>query len=172
MMRIGELARRAGVPTSTLRYYEEQGLLVPAAREDSGYRVYDCGALGRIAFIRRAKSLGLSLGEIRRLVRESSDPYADQAHLRHTIAHKLADTRSRIAELETLRRELEALYVRLDRGLPPCGHIGDCEYWLPTEEEVNRMDAAVRQAEGCTCCGCPCPDDGTCDCCDCPNPRC
>ncbi len=171
-MRIGELARRAGVSTSLLRYYEEQGLLGPAARTEAGYRVYGADSLGRIGFIQRAKSLGLSLREIRQLVEESADSDTEQARLRHAIAHKLADTRSRIAELETLRRELEALYVRLDRGVPPCGHIGDCECWLPTEKEVKRMANEVSNVEACTCCCCPCPDDEPCTCCECPDPNC
>ncbi|CCF82832.1 heavy metal-responsive transcriptional regulator [Nitrolancea hollandica] len=167
-MRIGELARAAAVSTSLLRYYEEQGLLGPAARSETGYRQYGPDAIGRLAFIQRAKSLGLTLREIRSLVQEPGDAEADLARLRHIIAHKLADTKQRIAELTALQGELEGLYFRLGRCTTPCDeHIGNCDCWLPTGEEVKQMIADVRKAECCTCCDCPCRcDDGTCTCCD------
>lgn len=177
-MRIAEIARRVGVAPSTLRYYEEQGLVSPDARTEAGYRVYGARALCRLRFIRRAKALGLSLREIRRLVQEPSDPSTDLARLRHAIAHKLADTRRRIEELEALRGDLEAMYERLGRGgAVTCGHVGDCDCWLPTEKEVRQM-ADVHNSEDCPCCGCPCPGEGDCTCpcddgcpcCGCPCP--
>jgi DNA-binding transcriptional MerR regulator len=165
-MRIGELAKAGAVSPSLLRYYEEQGLLTPATRTESGYRLYGAEALGRLGFIQRAKSLGLTLREIRQLVQEPGDTTTDLARLRHAIAHKLAATKQRVAELEALQDELEGLYLRLGRGAAPCGHIGSCECWLPTREEVKQMIAAVREA---ACCPCSCDDcdDDFCTCCDC-----
>jgi DNA-binding transcriptional MerR regulator len=64
-MRIGELATRFGLNPKTIRYYEEIGLLPRAERSDSGYRLYDEHDVERLGFIRRAKTLGLSLDEIR-----------------------------------------------------------------------------------------------------------
>ena len=63
-LEIGALARRAGVTASALRFYEAQGLL-SGARSDSGRRRYPRTTLRRVAFIRVAQSVGLSLGEIR-----------------------------------------------------------------------------------------------------------
>ena len=167
-MRIGELAKAGAVSTSLLRYYEEQGLLNPVTRTETRYRLYGSDAIGRLAFIQRAKSLGLTLREIRSLVQEPGDAATDLARLRHIIAHKLADTKQCIAELEALQDELEALYLRLGHLAVSCGHVGDCQCWLPTGKEVKQMNAAVRKAECCTCCDCPCQcDDGTCTCCDC-----
>ncbi|MEX2598539.1 MAG: MerR family transcriptional regulator [Dehalococcoidia bacterium] len=165
-MRIGELAGKAGVSTSLLRYYEEQGLLQPA-RTESGYRQYPPEAFGRLGFIKRAKTLGLSLDEIRQLLRDPVPAEQALARLRHVIAHKLVDTQRRIAELETLRTELETLHVRLGRSGPPCGHLGECACWLPTQEEVTQMTIEVREAACCDCCdesACTCCEDG-CDCC-------
>jgi len=65
-MQIGELARRAGIHASALRYYETIGLIVPAARV-GGRRVYDEAALQRLAVIVMAKELGFTLAEIREL---------------------------------------------------------------------------------------------------------
>jgi DNA-binding transcriptional MerR regulator len=166
-MRIGELAKAGAVSTSLLRYYEEQGVLSPTTRTESGYRLYGAEAIGRLGFIQRAKSLGLTLREIRQLVEEPGDGATDLARLRHAIAHKLADTKQRIVELEALQDELEGLYLRLARGAAPCGHIGNCECWLPTGEEVKQMITAVHEAACCPCPGDDC-DDGSCTCCDCP----
>jgi DNA-binding transcriptional MerR regulator len=65
--RISELARRTGVSASTLRFYEQAGLL-SAARTASGYRVYDEQAVRRLEFVGAAKLLGLPLEEIRDLL--------------------------------------------------------------------------------------------------------
>src|SRR6478735_9410628 len=65
--RISQLAARSGVPATTLRFYEEAGLL-PADRTPSGYRVYGEDAVERLAFISSAKLLGLALEEIRELL--------------------------------------------------------------------------------------------------------
>ena len=68
LLRIGELAARAGASADTVRYYERLRLLGPPARSESGYRLYSAVELGRLRFIRRAKRLGLSLEEIRSLL--------------------------------------------------------------------------------------------------------
>lgn len=68
-MTIGELARRTGLRTSALRYYEEQGLLQPAARTEAGYRLYNANAEQTVRFIGRAQRLGFSLADIQQLLR-------------------------------------------------------------------------------------------------------
>ena len=166
-MRIGELGKAVGIAPSALRYYEEAGLLDAAERTASGYRVYGPAAVGRVQFIQRAQGLGLSVREIRQLIDSPKAGSAEERQsLRHVVAHKLAETKNRVLELERLRTELEALYVRLDRAtVAECGHLGDCGCWLPTEEEVMKMKNEVEATEGCTCCGCT---EAGCDCgCDC-----
>ncbi|HLF91241.1 MAG TPA: MerR family transcriptional regulator [Anaerolineales bacterium] len=68
MISIGQLAKQAGVRTSALRYYEEQGLLTPAGRNESGYRYYAPEALQILRFIQRAQRLGFSLNDIHTLL--------------------------------------------------------------------------------------------------------
>ena len=172
-MRIGELAKLAGISTSALRYYEEAGLLGPAARTEAGYRVYGPEAVGRLQFVRRAKALGLSLQEIRQLLASpAADVGTERDRLRHLVAHKLAETRARIAELQALDQELESLYVRLLRGPgPECGHVGDCGCWLPTEEEVKAMATEVACCDELCCVGCACSQGQSCNCADCPCNR-
>ena len=170
-MRIAELARQAGLSTATLRFYENEGLLRPAGRTESGYRVYDEGALQRVGFIQRAKALGLTLREIHQLAHEPADSSVEKARLRHALVHKLADTERRIAELETLRSELRDQLERLS-AVPTCGHVGDCGCWLPTREEVIQMAKNEADDATCTCCVCTCPSDDDCTCCGCPDPNC
>ena len=61
---IGQVADRTGFSTSSLRYYEGIGLVVPAGRSDAGYRMYDASVLTRLSFVARAKQLGCTLEEI------------------------------------------------------------------------------------------------------------
>src|SRR3977135_4682399 len=64
-MRIGEVARQAGIACSAIRFYEGLGLLPEPRRTASGYREYDQSAVGRLAFIRAGQSVGLSLDQLR-----------------------------------------------------------------------------------------------------------
>ena len=168
-MRIGQLAKESGHSVPTLRFYEENGLLAPTARSEGGYRLYGDDAVGRLRFIERAKALGLTLAEIRQLVDSPTTPTAEQARLRHMVAHKLAETRTRQEELASLSSELERLYIRLLRkGAPQCGHLGDCECWLPTNDEVLIMTKEIECCGELCCPGCACTKGDPCDCADCP----
>ncbi len=68
LLKIGEFARLTGVPAKTLRFYDELGLVEPAVRTEGRYRLYGPEEAARLAFVRRAKLLGLSLEEIKELV--------------------------------------------------------------------------------------------------------
>lgn len=169
-MRIGQLAKLTGFAASALRYYEEAGLLGPSRRTEAGYRVYTDEAIGRLQFVQRAKALGLSISEVRQLLGTASvDVREERDRLRHLVAHKLAQTKTRIAELQTLERELESLYVRLLRvPAPECGHVGDCGCWLATDEEVKTMAAEIACCGEQCCPACACAKGEPCDCPECP----
>jgi MerR family copper efflux transcriptional regulator len=104
---IGQLAKRAGVAIDTVRYYERNQLLQPASRLESGYRRYGETELKRLRFIRRAKTLGFSLGEIRELLGLSNG--RSVAKVKRAAEVKLADVEQRLAELERIRNALRAL---------------------------------------------------------------
>lgn len=126
--RISEAARRTGLPTSTLRYYERIGLLPEPGRTDSGYRAYEERALERLAFIARARALGLRLDEIGELAdlwdADRCGPV--QARLRELIHTKIADTQDRANALMELSSELSSFVGALETQAPdaPCGE--DC----------------------------------------------
>jgi DNA-binding transcriptional MerR regulator len=138
-MRISELARRSGVAASTLRYYEQAGLL-PAGRTGTGYRVYGADALDRLRFIGTGKRLGLPLSQIAELadVRESGPCAQVKTGLRRRVAGRLAQVTEQAAELRSftivLREALAHLDVLPDRD-DPCDT--DCE-------TLTRGDAPAR----------------------------
>lgn len=108
-MNIGQLSRRTGVPIDTVRYYEKQQLLPPPTRTASGYRHYEADDVLRLTFIRRAKTLGFTLEEIRDLLALSRADSGDVAAIRAAAASKLIDVEQRIAELTRVRDGLQSL---------------------------------------------------------------
>ncbi|MBT2531106.1 MerR family transcriptional regulator [Arthrobacter sp. ISL-48] len=114
-LRISEVAARTGVPATTLRYYEDIGLIGPAVRSANGYRTYDERDLERLAVITRAKKLDISLEDVRDLVAawESDECGTVQHRLSGIVATRLRETRESIAELTGLADQLEQARARL-----------------------------------------------------------
>jgi MerR family redox-sensitive transcriptional activator SoxR len=104
-MRIGEVARRAGVRVSLLRYYEDIGLL-PAPARVGGQRRYDESVLRRLAVIDVAQRAGLSLDEIRELIDHGNDPLSGR--LRELAERRLADIEALMERAEKVRTWLRA----------------------------------------------------------------
>jgi DNA-binding transcriptional MerR regulator len=121
-MRIGELARRSGVPTKTLRYYEEIGLIEPPARTASDYRDFSDDVLDRLGFIRSAQALGLTLGEIRSIVALRHNGEVPCGHVLDLLCARTAEIDRTIRQLKVLRAELRQLVDR-SRDLDPA----DCD---------------------------------------------
>ncbi len=104
-MVIGDLARRAGVSTRTVRFYEALGLLPSPPRSEGGYRLYSEEDLRRLHFVRRARELGLSLREIRDLLHQGCR--CDDA--RGLLERRLRRVEEEIRALEALRERLRRL---------------------------------------------------------------
>lgn len=113
-MFIGDLSEQAGVPTQTIRYYEQLGLLDPPDRTDSRYRVYTAEHLERLQFIRRAKTFGLSLEEIKQLIDMRSEGVAPCCHLKGLVERHIDDLNRRIKELTLFRDELLRRYESME----------------------------------------------------------
>lgn len=105
---IGRLARSAGVGVETIRFYEREGLLPEPARTASGYRQYPRDTVDRLGFIRRAKRLGFSLGEIRELL-ALAHADGERARVKALAERKLAVIERRIEELARMRAALAEL---------------------------------------------------------------
>jgi MerR family redox-sensitive transcriptional activator SoxR len=104
-MRIGEVAQRAGVRVSLIRYYEDIGLL-PAPERVSGQRRYDSSVLRRLAVVGVAQRAGLSLDEIRELVEHGNDPMSGR--LREIADQRLPEMDRLIERAQRVREWLAA----------------------------------------------------------------
>jgi DNA-binding transcriptional MerR regulator len=113
LLRIGELANRTGFSTKTLRYYEEIGLVRPAERSESGYRLYGHDVLDRLRFIRRSRGLGLRLEDIKRILEISDEGRIPCEHVVGIVDRELAEVSEQTARLRVLRRDLTQLRARL-----------------------------------------------------------
>ncbi len=112
---IGELARQAGVPTSTVRFYERDGLLKPSARSPSNYRLYSGEDLERLRFIRAAQATGFTLGDVKSLLRP-----APCGKVQVLIENRLGEVARRMAELghvqSVLGKALQACQAHAPSG--------------------------------------------------------
>jgi len=113
---IGQLARRAGVGIETVRFYERQGLLPKPPRTPSGYRQYSTDALGRLAFIGRAKALGFALREIADLLALDASRDATCVDVKERAQRKLAETEVQLADLTRVRDTLRGLVAECGSG--------------------------------------------------------
>ena len=100
---IGELARAAGVPSSTIRYYEREGLLRPSSRSPSNYRIYSESELERLRFIRAAQATGFTLDDVTQLLRPAAC-----GKVQALIEERLAVVAERMKELRHLQKVLRA----------------------------------------------------------------
>lgn len=171
-LKIGEVARLVGMPAKTLRYYEDIGLVSPAGRTDSGYRIYGWRELERIGFVRRAKLMGLTLDQIRSLVKTAEDgiPNGVFQRLDDLLDRKLEETERKMEELRAFRESLLEYRDRAAdaeaRGVCRCGERGESEFCgcvtaatdgvtppdLRVVRENGRFVRKVVESEKCGCC--------------------
>lgn len=156
LMRVSELAQRSGVAATTLRYYEQRGLL-PAQRSPSGYRLYDERALDRLTFITTAKHLGLALNQIAELTALwAAHPCSRvKEALASRLEQQLGSARDRTAELADFQALLRTAHTRLqqlpDRDAPcdpGCAFLTD----LAPPGRAGRHPRALPMADNGTTC--------------------
>ncbi len=121
-MQIGELAKSAGVPIDTVRYYERSGVLPPPRRRPSGYRNYGVEDLARLRFVRRAKALGFTLEEIQDLLALTGRRTRNMAGVKRAATQKLQDVEHKIDELTRVRDGLRTLVT----ACPGHGDLSKC----------------------------------------------
>lgn len=118
---IGTLASATDTKVETIRYYERIALLPAPARTAGNYRAYSRAHLERLSFIRRARALGFSLNQVRQLLALSDDSRRSCEAVDQIARAHRDEVDAKIADLTSLRRELDSL-IRQCRG----GTIDDC----------------------------------------------
>ncbi len=124
-MNIGVVARKSGLPPKTIRYYEDIGLILPD-RLDNGYRSYTDADTEKLRFLQRARSLGFSIEDCRRLLSLYDDKHRASADVKAVAQKHLEIIEEKIRELESLKRTLRVLIDEC-RGdhRPDCPIIND-----------------------------------------------
>jgi MerR family transcriptional regulator, repressor of the yfmOP operon len=154
LLRINEVAAETGLTTRAIRYYEEIGLLEPAARSEGDYRLYDASDLDRLRFIRSLRDdAGFSLAQIGQLLEDEAARERNRARLRETgdpaeRRSLLTDARERVdrqirileaksARLASMIEEARARRAHLD------GHLADLDRDGPAPPDATQRDPGV-----------------------------
>jgi DNA-binding transcriptional MerR regulator len=139
---IGQVAKTSGVGTKTIRYYEQIGVLPAPSRAASGYRLYDQPGVERLRFIRRARSLGLPLQQLKTLTGMlNGGPRPEfRPRLRELVCAQLDAVTNQIAELEGLRQQLGQILQRMSTS-PRRPRDGGCQCLDAKNGPVPRREA-------------------------------
>jgi len=154
IMKIGELAKRAGVSVRAIRFYEELGLLRPQERSRGGFRLYDQENHRKLAVINFLKEVGLSLTEIRQIFLARSAPGGDKAAviaLRDVFREKLQQIESKTRALDAVKAELKGA-LKILSSCERCGHeflleaesCGDCSCINPRETVPDTLKILIQ----------------------------
>ena len=109
MTTIGEVAERSGMPAKTIRYYEEIGLIGPAARAENGYRDYDEADVHTLRFVKRARGLGFSIRDCQELLSIYRDRNRASADVKTLALSRIDEIDRKMAELAGMRSTLATL---------------------------------------------------------------
>ncbi len=108
-MNIGEVAAQSGLPSKTIRYYEDVGLIRPAPRGENGYRAYAPSDVHVLKFVQRARSLGFSVKDCQQLLALWRDPHRSSADVKALAGRRIAEIDRKMAELASMRATLTEL---------------------------------------------------------------
>ena len=135
MLTIGKLAALADTSTDTLRYYEREGLIEPADRTESGYRLYDKDSVRRIYFIKQAQHCGFTLTEIRDLLVLRSRDAACCGDVRNRAIEKKLQLEHKIKAMKSMSKALDHLIADCANEERP---VGECTILAALEQVTGR----------------------------------
>ncbi|GIW95550.1 MAG: heavy metal-responsive transcriptional regulator [Pirellulaceae bacterium] len=139
---IGQLAQGAGVPISTVRYYERAGLLSPVDRTNANYRVYDEQSLERLQFIRAAQRTGFALDDVRQLLDLQDEGASACRDVQQIIGSRLAEIEARLRDLRHIQRVLKRALVRCRES----ERQGTCSVITELKQTQKRNSQRVRKS--------------------------
>lgn len=108
-MNISIVARKTGLTSKAIRFYEDKGLVTPPLRGDNGYRSYTQQHINELTLLRQARQVGFNLEECGELVNLFNDPLRHSADVKARTLQKVAEIERHIVELETMRKQLLSL---------------------------------------------------------------
>lgn len=129
LLKVGELARRSGITIRTLHYYHSIELLVPSARSDAGYRLYNREDITRLHHIQALRRMGVALAEIDSILAHSG------LALPAVIEQQIAMLDRQLTQITTLRSRLQHMHAQLTQGSEP-----ELNDWLITLEMMTMYD--------------------------------
>ena len=116
-MHIGRVAKKIGLTPDAIRFYERNALLPPPPRTAGGFRQYTETDVETLGFIRQVQGLGFTLKEVRELLKLRHERLQPCAPVQRRLKQKLTDVRSKLVELEKLKRELQSALNACNREL-------------------------------------------------------
>jgi MerR family Zn(II)-responsive transcriptional regulator of zntA len=119
MLTIGKVAGLSKVTTDTLRYYEREGLISPAAKSDGGYRLYGNDAVRRVRFIKQAQRCGFTLTEIRDLLTLRASNTACCRDVRRIALEKKLQLAAKVKAMRAMSKALDRLIAACSVGSRP-----------------------------------------------------
>ena len=108
-MNISDVAKKTGLTSKAIRFYEEKGLVTPPLRSENGYRSYNQQHLDALPLLRQARQVGFNLEEGRELIFLFNDPSRHSADVKRRTLEKVAEIERHISELQGMRTQLLAL---------------------------------------------------------------
>ncbi|MDB5769167.1 MAG: MerR family transcriptional regulator [Collimonas fungivorans] len=136
MLKVGELAARAGMTVRTLHHYDSIGLLIPSARSDAGYRLYDRNDVARLHQIQALRKFGMALADIGAYL---DSPDASPIAI---VARQIALLDRQIGEAARMRDTLANVHAQLSKGEVP-----ELATWLTTLEQMTMYEKYFSKEE-------------------------
>ncbi|MBX9812151.1 MAG: heavy metal-responsive transcriptional regulator [Burkholderiales bacterium] len=138
MLTIGKVAARAQVSADSIRFYEREGLLSPAQKSESGYRLYTEEAVRRINFIKHAQQCGFSLSEIRELLELKGHDQSCCNDVYRVAVEKKLQLESKIKALKTMSQALNQLIEVCSHDAKP---LDECPILAALESSIAGQNA-------------------------------
>lgn len=138
MNRVGDVARKFGLNPQTLYFYERIGLIPPPERNESGYRIFSDQDQARLTLIERAKALGLTLDEIKEILRLKDGDTLTCGEIHQRLLKKLEQIELKILQLQDLRAELLPLVQKCQNTMDQQQTDTDCGVFQLQKDEFSR----------------------------------
>lgn len=140
-MLTSQLAKKASVPTDTVRYYTKRGLLTATKNPHNGYKEYDLAALQRLKFIHQAREIGFSLNQIEQIIDAANEGQSPCPTVRQLLLQHIEQTKAQIEQMKTHLTMLQETKAQWEQepDSTPNGESICCliESWADTSKETN-----------------------------------